>query len=759
MKKTLICLTVLGCFLATERAQAQQEQYRWRVGAHVGSMLYYGDLNRQLLPEGVNPEQPAWGLSVERLLSNTWSGKLLYTQGQWVANDRTNDAFLARSLNALTEVQDYSLLFTYYLDNNRQLGRRSFVAPYFSFGLGYTDFDVFGDLRDSEGVNYHYWFDNTLRSVAENDPGAGDATLVEQDGTYETDLAALATERPYPTESFNLPVALGLKFRVGTNINLNLELLLRYAFTDYLDDVSGNYRTEYGSADQRYAANPTERVAAQRGSSPNVNDFYAFPSVSLHYSFARRKTTYRAPKLYAVAERVDRFTVVPDRSLTVTDTLATLTVDANLDSADSYTLSDSLRVIPHVVGQDTLLAIVRPTTDSLANVSRADPVADAGESRAARVDTLALIAPATLAYDTLPYNTFRPGTLIPVSGERAIRVQIDTSGTRLGLVTYEPTPVTTGVPYFGSFDPRPDSVVTQPTTQKPTDMVARSERESVPFSTLPKKDSTTQSPTPAVGKTVVSDKTPAPVADKTVQATPSSVSAADEAIATPTDSLLTKSDEPSASTPKPMVSPSDPDPSDGRIAVVPPTSSRPTGDTTALVPDTAYVATLNARMDTFLNYLDEVGQKNDTSFARISDEVEQLKEQLSNLQNATQPAVRATSIDERLRSIKLQELGTTEVFFGVGSSTLSAAGHRTSAAGGGAGAKCSQRHGAPAGLYRYHGKPGTKSASLAAAGRGSEKLAHRIGSTGSADFGRFFRGRPHVAQGGSLIRAESRSHC
>ena len=127
MRKCLFLGLILGLSLG-HRVLAQQEQYRWRVGAYLGSMSYYGDLNQRLLPETVNPDHPAFGFSVERLLNKAWSAKLLYTQGQWIANDRTGDAFLARSLNAKTEVQDYSLLFTYYLDNNRQLGRRSFLV-------------------------------------------------------------------------------------------------------------------------------------------------------------------------------------------------------------------------------------------------------------------------------------------------------------------------------------------------------------------------------------------------------------------------------------------------------------------------------------------------------------------------------------------------------------------------------------------------------------------------------------------------------
>ena len=671
MRKCLFLGLILGLSLG-HRVLAQQEQYRWRVGAYLGSMSYYGDLNQRLLPETVNPDHPAFGFSVERLLNKAWSAKLLYTQGQWIANDRTGDAFLARSLNAKTEVQDYSLLFTYYLDNNRQLGRRSFLSPYVSFGLGYTDFSVFGDLRDGNGDYYHYWSDYSIRNVPEDDPNAAGANVVAQDGTYETELASLATEQEYPTESFSLPLALGLKFRLSSNINLNLELLMRYAFTDYLDDVSGAYRADYSSSEQRRAANPTGQAVGPRGSSPNVNDFYAFPSVSLHYSFARRKTAYRAPKLYAVADRVDRFTPTPSGPVTVVDTIAALTIDPLLNEQETYSLSDSLRIVPHVVGQDTLLAIVQPAADSFAVLP--DDTLSLATTPPVFGDTLALIDLATLPSDSLAADTTGL-SLIPLSIDQAIQARATASGTELRLVEVEEAPTMDESPTLGFFNPLPDS-----TTSRPVEPAARraevpAENEQIPFSTLPAPPETAAPSNPAVAARADADTLKANVAPATQRATTipanpvaerespepiDSVASVDQ----PTDS---SSVEISADTSRP-VTPA----AGGQIAVIPRAGSG--ADTARVRLDSSYVTTLTARMDTFSDYLDDVSQRNDTSFVSILRELEQLKAQLNNLENAPQPAVQAASIEQRLRTLKLQELGTTEVYFGVGSSSVSAVG-------------------------------------------------------------------------------------
>ena len=400
------------CWLLATPLLAQQDLYHWRVGAYVGSMTYYGDLNTKILPGELAPEQLGLGVAVERVLSNDFSGKLLYTRGQFRVNDRTDDTFLERSLNAQTDIQDYSFLLTYYLDNDRFLERKSFLSPYLSLGIGYTSFDVYGDLLDAQGMPYHYWSDYTIRSIAEGAPGAGQAVIVEQDGEYETELTSLQTEQSYPTETFNIPIALGLKFRLGDRINLNLEVMARYTFTDYLDDVGGDYRSEYSSDLQQLAANPTGREASQRGDSPSINDFYTFTSVSLHYNFSRRDYVYRAPRIYATGDEVNLYTVPEERTEVVTrpDTVASVDLAWNSLMSEGHTLSDSIRIVPTTVGVDTFLTVLRPREIDTTAVN-------ALEDQPPALDTLATI--------DLPDTLMGVEALMPLSDSLAISFDQD----------------------------------------------------------------------------------------------------------------------------------------------------------------------------------------------------------------------------------------------------------------------------------------------------------------------------------------------
>ncbi len=302
----------------TLSAHAQQDYYRWRVGVSAGYLHYYGDLNQRFFaptPQLRNDplDYLTYGASVEYSLGPAWGARLSYTQGAFTANDRainwdgslrTDATNFGRALNARTEIRDAAIMFTYYFDNDELLSRRVFLSPYFSFGVGVTDFEVFGDLFYGPGQDqqYFYWTDNTVRDRPEDAPDAAQAAEVSQNGQFETNLTQLRTEdEAYSTRVLHIPVGVGLKFRLSSRVNLNLDLTARYAFTDYLDDVSQNYLA-FDDPQRAYASNPsgTGMPGEPRGN-PNrdFDDIYTFTSVSLHYNFGLKTDSYRAPRLFA----------------------------------------------------------------------------------------------------------------------------------------------------------------------------------------------------------------------------------------------------------------------------------------------------------------------------------------------------------------------------------------------------------------------------------------------------------------------------
>ncbi len=283
MKKLFLLSSILA--LQTITAQAQQEIYKWRAGLHGGGMYSVNDIAST---PGFGKNDFVYGLSLERSFNNAWSGKLLLTKGQFTVNDRLveKSAQFGRSLNAQTRIIDAALMATYAFDNERNLSLTEPIAPYISAGLGLSTFEVWGDLYYGNKQLYHYWDDNTIHTASKaSNP---QAETVKQDGEFETKLTGLYTENEnYPTLILNIPIALGVKFRLSDQVNLNVEAMTRFTNSDYLDDVSDKFRTNFGTdpnADLILAAKPNTFYTGVRGDK-TTQDIYGSLMVSLHYNF------------------------------------------------------------------------------------------------------------------------------------------------------------------------------------------------------------------------------------------------------------------------------------------------------------------------------------------------------------------------------------------------------------------------------------------------------------------------------------------
>ncbi len=107
--------------------------------------------------------------------------------------------------------------------------------------------------------------------------------------------------KPYKLTQLNIPIGLGVKYRISPNFNLGMECVFRHLFTDYLDDVSTNYidkevfskhfaGTTLTNAlllnDRKYEIDPSlsAAVGEQRGN-PGKNDSYFTVNFKLGYVF------------------------------------------------------------------------------------------------------------------------------------------------------------------------------------------------------------------------------------------------------------------------------------------------------------------------------------------------------------------------------------------------------------------------------------------------------------------------------------------
>lgn len=279
--------------------------YKWRFGVQTGYSTYYGDLTPYRF-EGGDPLKalrhlytynsvyiplPSWQVSLERNISPSWALKMAIGNVSFSANDRfvkpdgtlwTEAPYFDRGLNAETSIYDASFGIILKTDNLKWLSHRSFIAPYLGVHAVVLNFETYADLRDSEG-NFYNLSNPTLR----------------QNGDYETLLTGLKTEGvDYQTIAFGGRFELGVRFRLSRQLNLNISTQLTVTTTDYLDDVSLNYPTQFNSQLQQRASDPTNRrqTTSKRGDDL-VSDSYLFHSIGIQWSFGSHKKLKKFPTI------------------------------------------------------------------------------------------------------------------------------------------------------------------------------------------------------------------------------------------------------------------------------------------------------------------------------------------------------------------------------------------------------------------------------------------------------------------------------
>lgn len=311
MKK--LSLLILA-FAFAFSAQAQMYGYKWRFGASTGTTNYMGDIRPLEIDNFQNftkyykryktySEQLSYQISIEYALGNSVGLMLTGGSYQFGSSDRfiqndgtlhTGNPTFDRALNFQTDVYDAGLSFVFKPDNNWLLSGKSFFAPYITLGIGALSYKVHGDLLDADGNQYDYTNMNLI-----------------PDGTFETDLTSLGTERSdnYKTTAFYANVGLGVRFRITKSIEIFAQSDFKRTNTDYLDDVSGTYRTSYDNAFQEYAAKPgTNTVTAEnpyRGKENGNPDWYVYHGIGVKFSLGANKKSFNPPVI------TQRYTYVP----------------------------------------------------------------------------------------------------------------------------------------------------------------------------------------------------------------------------------------------------------------------------------------------------------------------------------------------------------------------------------------------------------------------------------------------------------------
>ena len=186
------------------------------VGVWAGVANYFGDLNTNFNWWHV---RPAGGVFYRYNINKRWAAKAMISYGEVEASDANsgNDWQRQRNLSFRSSVADVTgtIEFNFFKFNKNNPKKNGFT-PYLATGIGIF---FFNPKASYQGKWYYL---QPLGTEGQNDP-------------------SYSGVKKYNLYSFSIPIEGGFKFHLKKNWNITVFASVHKTFTDYLDDVSGNY--------------------------------------------------------------------------------------------------------------------------------------------------------------------------------------------------------------------------------------------------------------------------------------------------------------------------------------------------------------------------------------------------------------------------------------------------------------------------------------------------------------------------------------
>lgn len=182
------------------------------VGINGGFSSYLGDLqNKQFL---INIKDPSLGIHVRYEWNNHFTIRAGFNSARISAYDKNNSPLLqARNLSFITNLNELSLTVEYAVFDLKKYR----LTPHVFAGVAGYHFNP-----------YAYDF-------------AGNKVYLRPLKTEGQGLPQYKDRKAYSLFQFSLPVGGGLRYSINDDVVLGMEIGYRRLFTDYLDDVSGDY--------------------------------------------------------------------------------------------------------------------------------------------------------------------------------------------------------------------------------------------------------------------------------------------------------------------------------------------------------------------------------------------------------------------------------------------------------------------------------------------------------------------------------------
>lgn len=245
------------------------------IGVWGGITNYFGDLNTKTSFKYVRPGGGIF-YAYNIKYRGSWRTSFSYGMAEF-RDDAVKEGWnQQRNLSFRTNIFDLTsiITFNFFKYDKADAKGKHFWTPY--IGTGLTLF-FFNPEANYKGKWYYL---QPLGTEGQNDP-------------------SYSGVKKYRLYSFAIPIVGGFKFSFKRNWNIAIEAGVRKTFTDYLDDVSGNYPS-YASLpggstglaaalSDRSGEHGGEKIGTpgyQRGQSPKKDD-YLFGGITLSYTIMK----------------------------------------------------------------------------------------------------------------------------------------------------------------------------------------------------------------------------------------------------------------------------------------------------------------------------------------------------------------------------------------------------------------------------------------------------------------------------------------
>jgi hypothetical protein len=296
----------IGSFSGSKKLFNPQISY-YSVGGGINALNYFGEMAPRptSLSTDVSFTRPGINLFVRQKFGDRYFWKANFMWGRLQASDtetigenftQENANRYLRNLNFRNDILELSIQGQ--VDLFKHGGRFSSRPPfniYAIFGIGVIYHNPKGLAPDnfysgafagqgaiSLGESAGQWV--SLRDLGTEGQNFDAATREQYADLYQKDLP-----QPYSRFQVVVPLGIGARYKLASNFDISMEVAYRHTFTDYLDDVSGEYVDLSAFGDP---SDPNVALAMAMSDKSNQFDADTFNERILPSLFTQRINTY-----------------------------------------------------------------------------------------------------------------------------------------------------------------------------------------------------------------------------------------------------------------------------------------------------------------------------------------------------------------------------------------------------------------------------------------------------------------------------------